>query len=73
MPPNFPRDFRRTVLGIPRISHLAYPYGAFTLFRAPFQETSGSQGRECRGPNPTSPSPYGEGFGLPCALFDRLY
>lgn len=50
MPPSFPRDIRRTVLGIPRISHPTYPYGAITLSRAPFQETSGSSGRECRGP-----------------------
>ena len=50
MPPIFPRDIRRTVLWIPRISTPAYPYGAITLYGAPFQETSGSLGEECRGP-----------------------
>src|SRR2546426_10543368 len=31
MPPTFARDFRRTLLWIPRITFLAYLYGAVTL------------------------------------------
>src|SRR5438552_18194115 len=31
MPPTFARDFRRTLLWIPRITFPAYPYGAVTL------------------------------------------
>jgi len=37
MPPIFARDFRRTLLWIPRIVLLAYPYGPVTLSETPFQ------------------------------------
>src|SRR5207247_8720081 len=34
---------------------------------------SRSRGKVCRSPNTTPPAPFGAGFGLPNALFDRLY
>ena len=54
--------------------HQTYPYGAFTLYGASFQRTSGSPGRRWVGScNSTSPPPFGRGFGLPCSAFGRPY
>ena len=54
--------------------HQTYPYGAFTLYGAPFQETSSSPGRRwVRSRNSTSLSPFGDRFGLPCSVFPRRY
>ena len=55
-------------------SHQTYPYGAFTLYGAPFQGTSGSPGRRWVGShNSTSPPSFEGGFGLPCSAFPRRY
>lgn len=55
-------------------SHQTYPYGAFTLYGASFQRTSGSPGRHwIRSHNSTSPSPFGKGFGLLYSVFPRRY
>ena len=51
----------------------SFLYGAITLYGAPFQETSSPTGWVCAGPYSTSPLTFASGFGLPCAVFDRLY
>ncbi len=71
IPAPYPRHGTRDTQ--PR-SHQTYPYGAFTLYGAPFQGTSGSPGRHWVGSrNSTSPTPFGVGFGLPCSVFGRPY
>ena len=54
--------------------HQTYPYGAFTLYGTPFQETSGLPGRRWVGSrNSTSLSGFPDRFGLPCSAFGRPY
>src|ERR1041385_8083143 len=70
MPPVFRRNFQSAVL-FALASPSSYCYGTITLFGAPFQGTSHSNGRV--DPGPTSPCGLPHGFGLPCSVFDRLY
>ena len=51
--PCFTRDIQRTLLWIPEIIFLIYPYGAITLFGVAFQPTSGSSTKMCS--DPTTP------------------
>jgi hypothetical protein len=51
----------------------SFLYGAITLYGAPFQETSSQTVRVYPSPHSTSPLGFPSGFGLPCAVFDRLY
>lgn len=50
VPPSFPRDIQRAVLGIPPISQLRFAYGTFTLYGLPFQARLASEAREYGGP-----------------------
>lgn len=47
MTPVFPLQNQRMVLMIPAIFFSSAPYGAITLYRAPFQETSGMKIKKC--------------------------
>ena len=58
MPPMFLLHIQGTVLWIPAISLPAYSYGAITLFRAAFQQTSDRQAGEDTGPNSTFLAAY---------------
>jgi hypothetical protein len=51
--PCFTRDIQRTLLWIPEIIFLIYPYGAITLFGVAFQPTSGLLTKMCS--DPTTP------------------
>ena len=73
MSPIFGPDIRRALLWIPAIDLLPFPYGAFTLYGAAFQRTSGQEVRPDTGPNPTTAPALTGAFGLSCSLFDRLY
>jgi hypothetical protein len=68
MPPMFLLHIQGTVLWIPAISLLACSYGAITLFRAAFQQTSDSQVREDTGPNTTYLLPYSKSSVCPVPL-----
>jgi hypothetical protein len=50
VPPSFPRDIQRTVLGIPPISPLSFAYGTFTLSGPSFQARSAEKASEYGGP-----------------------
>lgn len=68
MPPIFLLHIQGTVLWIPAISLLAYSYGAITLFRAAFQQTSDQQAREDTSPNTTYLLPYSKSSVCPMPL-----
>ena len=62
VPPGFPRDIQRTVLGIPPISPLPFAYGTFTHCGPPFQARSAWEACEYEGPllHISPPSPGGD-------------
>ena len=70
----FPLQIQGAVLRIPAIFPLSFPYGAFTLYGAAFQRTSGR--RVGKDTGPSTPHPFqlfAERFSLPYAPFTRRY
>ena len=62
VPPSFPRDIQRTVLGIPPIPPLPFAYGTFTLYGLSFQARSAWEASGYGGPllHISPPSPGGD-------------
>ena len=73
MPPTFTRDIQPALLWDTRNPPPGLPLRGCHPLRRGIPADFGFTIRRYRGPNTTSPLPFGKGFGLPCAVFGRPY